>query len=146
MYHYVVAGASGYVINLAASGPMQDIVAHGLGSVPCGNPDCIGCGGQWNMTPFRWGHKSAGPSILIRPDAMLAPMEFAWSKCETCMRPFPHSSPATLCRLEGCPSVLDELLSSLLSSPHTLSPSLPLHPSGSVYLARVHTSLLEYTT
>ena len=133
IYDYVVSGSNGYAINFAASAPMQSIQEHGLGSVPCGNPDCVGSrAGKWHTSPCRWGHATAGPSIHIEANGMPAPVDYAWSMCETCKVPFSHGNPVTLRRLRDVPDVLDML------------PYDPEWPWGSISLARTHTSDLEY--
>lgn len=132
IYNYVVDGAKCYVINFGAPIPMKYISEQGLGSVPCGNPDCVGRSGKWHTTPCRWSHKTAAPCIHLEPNGMPAPVEYAWSTCADCHVPFSHGNPVTLRRLQDVPEVLGML------------PFDPEWPFGAISIDRIHTSHLEY--
>lgn len=48
IYPYVVDGCTAYVINFATKEADIILKEHGLGTMPCGNPNCKGRNGEWH--------------------------------------------------------------------------------------------------
>ena len=73
IYDYVVDGSRAHVINFATAEASLLLQEAGLGSCPCGNPECAGEGGMWKTTPTRWSFKTSAPSIVLGADGLPAP-------------------------------------------------------------------------
>eukprot|EP00966_Prymnesium_polylepis_P032093 746874-Prymnesium_polylepis.1 len=58
---------------------MRILKEHGLGGVPCGNPDCTGSETGWDTAPTRWSYKTSGSDIVLEPNGLPAPMAVSYT-------------------------------------------------------------------
>ena len=135
VYDLIVDGSSCYFINFSAKVPALILREHGLGSVSCANPDCIGpipATGVWDTQPLGY-HLLRAPCIVIGTDGLPSPLIAMRSKCNSCNKSFLHTDAVTLRRLTPVP----ELLGS------KWIPFDPQYVYSDVFMARSLTSSLE---
>ena len=105
IYNYVVDGQRVYITNLASKEANLILAESGLGSLPCGNPDCNGssvCPGSrrtWHTSVKRWSVTTAAPAVLIEGSGFSSALVSARSICHDCNQQFSHVHPVVLRRL-----------------------------------------------